>query len=252
MVQVCYDVCNQNILLILLDNFNRDKMPISYKNQITIDKSPSYFRNEDAPNRVYNFNQSMKLILIVRDPVLRVVSHFAHLKEQELLYFGKHNVTIEEEIFDEKGQIIVKRSKTTDKNKLGIAKDFRNSLISDSLYIVHLKRWLKHFKFSQFLILDGHEFIKNPYNELKKVEKFLGLASFFHPDHYVFDKKKGFYCIKGQLFNKTNNVCLSEEKGRTHPVIKPNTMDKIRQFLKPYSIKFFSFLKIQNSPFWTI
>ena len=226
-------------------------MPPSFPNQITIDKSPSYFRNEDTPKRVFKLDKNMKLILIVRDPVLRVVSHFAHLKDDEIKYFGKRNTTLEEEIFNKKGEIIVNPSKITDKNKYTIAKDFRNSLISDSLYFVHLKRWLGYFKLSQFLILDGHEFIKNPYNQVKKVENFLGLVPYFKPDHYVFDTQKGFYCVNGKVFNKTrNNLCLNEEKGRTHPVIEESTMDKIKKFLDPYSIRFFNYLKIE--PYWTI
>jgi [heparan sulfate]-glucosamine 3-sulfotransferase 1 len=223
-------------------------MPSSFSYQITIDKSPSYFRNKEAPERVFKFNPNMKLILILRDPVLRIISHFAHLKAQEKKFFGKKNVTIEEEIFDKNGNIYIKSSKKNNPSFLDITEDFRNSLVSDSLYIDHLNRWLKYFNISQFIFVNGHEFIKNPYNEVKKVEKFLGLSPFFKRDHYVFGAKKGFYCLNGELLNKTRNECLNSKKGRPHPDIDPKTIDKIKTYIKPYSVKFFKFLKIE--PFW--
>ena len=225
-------------------------MPRSYPNQITIDKSPSYFRNDKAPSRVFQLNPNMKLILILRDPVLRVISHFAHLKAEELKFFGKKGVTIEEEIFDQNGQIRIKTTKQKYSDFLSITEDFRNSLISDSLYFFHLKRWLQYFNSSQFLFVNGHEFIKNPYNEVIKVEKFLELKPFFKREHFIFDNKKKFYCLSGQLYNKTKNQCLDKKKGRPHPNIDPVTINKIRKYLKPQSIKLFQFLKIM--PFWEI
>ncbi|CAL4141148.1 unnamed protein product, partial [Meganyctiphanes norvegica] len=59
----------------------RENMPPSYENQITIEKTPSYFISDDAPERISEMNSSIKLILIVRDPTTRVVSDYLHTKD---------------------------------------------------------------------------------------------------------------------------------------------------------------------------
>lgn len=47
---------------------------------MTIEKTPAYFTNQYAPERVHRLNSSMKLILILRDPVIRTISDFTQVK----------------------------------------------------------------------------------------------------------------------------------------------------------------------------
>ncbi len=47
----------------------RKKMPYSFPDQITVEKSPAYFVSDTAPARAYAMNNSVKLLLILRDPV---------------------------------------------------------------------------------------------------------------------------------------------------------------------------------------
>ena len=68
--------------------------------------------------------------------------------------------------------------------------------------------------------------------------------------HHAFLGVSKFYCLSGQLYNKTKNQCLDKKKGRPHPNIDPVTINKIRKYLKPQSIKLFQFLK--KMPFWEI
>ena len=46
--------------------------------QITIEKSPKYFVHPEAPARIKAMNANIKLLLIVRDPVVRLVSDYTH------------------------------------------------------------------------------------------------------------------------------------------------------------------------------
>jgi len=56
------------------------QMPYSNPYQITIEKTPAYLVDSNAPLRVYKFNPKIKLVVIVRDPVVRAVSHYVHAK----------------------------------------------------------------------------------------------------------------------------------------------------------------------------
>ncbi|EDX07730.1 GD11407 [Drosophila simulans] len=57
----------------------RKKMPHSFRGQITIEKSPSYFVSPEVLERVRAMNVSIKLLLIVREPVTRAISDYMQL-----------------------------------------------------------------------------------------------------------------------------------------------------------------------------
>lgn len=54
-------------------------MPEIADNQISIEKSPSYFVTPEVPERVYGMNSTIKLLLIVREPVTRVISDYTQI-----------------------------------------------------------------------------------------------------------------------------------------------------------------------------
>jgi Sulfotransferase domain len=60
--------------------FYRSKMPESTEQQITIEKSPSYFVTSEASERIRAMNASIKLLLIVREPVVRAISDYTQLR----------------------------------------------------------------------------------------------------------------------------------------------------------------------------
>ena len=49
----------------------RKRMPYSFTGQITLEKTPGYFKTREAPERVYKMNATVKILLIVRDPTER-------------------------------------------------------------------------------------------------------------------------------------------------------------------------------------
>ena len=57
----------------------RNQMPYSLPEEVTIEKSPAYFVTESVPRRIRTMNASTKLIVIVRDPVTRLISDYAQL-----------------------------------------------------------------------------------------------------------------------------------------------------------------------------
>ena len=95
-----------------------------------------------------------------------------------------------------------------DKNgNVVIYKNNNQRVIYNGMYVIHYKRWLEYFRTTQILVLDGENFIKNPYAEIKKIEQFLNLTSFFQKKHFVYDITKGFYCINKNL-NDTDVKCM--------------------------------------------
>ena len=62
-------------------------MPYSLPGQVVIDNTPNYFANhEKIPARIFNLNQGMKLVLVVRIPVDRAISKYAMHKMNFIIY----------------------------------------------------------------------------------------------------------------------------------------------------------------------
>ncbi|KAK7099683.1 heparan sulfate glucosamine 3-O-sulfotransferase 5-like [Littorina saxatilis] len=196
----------------------RKQMPFSFKDQITIEKSPAYFVEQDVPGRVYAMNQTVKLLLIIRDPIDRTMSDYLQIMDNKLKR-QKSVIPFEKLVLDEETYEI-NRSYTA---------------IKRSIYVRHLQRWLQYFPRSQFHIVDGDNMITRPWEELSKVENFLGLDHQITHDRFTFNTSRGFFCFR----SAQTEHCLAEGKGRPHPVIDPYTLKKLKEFFTPFNEKLF-------------
>lgn len=199
-------------------NFYRRQMPYSFKHQLTIEKTPAYFHTLKVPERVAKMNSSIKLIIVVREPVQRLISSYVQLASKR-----DHFPTFEEKVIDP----------DTDE----VNETFKP--VKRSLYYIFMNRWLKHFNLDQFHIVDGDGLIKNPFREIYKVETFLGLEHKISKDTFTFNRTKGFYCLKldDELGKRTK--CLSKSKGRKHPSVEPEVLLKLRSYYRSANDLFF-------------
>jgi hypothetical protein len=181
-------------LISIFLNFFRNSKP----KERAIEYSVDYFSDETLPKRVYEFNKEMKLILIIRNPVTRIISHFTHLlANKKIKITGNSNITFEKQV-----NFIIKNINNN---------DVKNSIVRRCKYAYNYKQWLKYFPREQILILNGENFIVDPYQEIKKVEEFLNLKKFYLKKNFIFDKAKGFYCIRKN--EKQKPTCLGSDKG---------------------------------------
>jgi len=49
-------------------------MPTTENGQLTIEKTPSYFVKREVPLRVHQMSKNIKLLLVVRNPLMRAIS----------------------------------------------------------------------------------------------------------------------------------------------------------------------------------
>ncbi len=207
----------------------RERMPLCYENEITIEKTPSYFVTSGVAQDVFQYskhlNKTLKLIVIVRDPTRRAISDYTQTQANE----RKSSKRTFEDIASRQGLD---------------GEPFVNSqwgAIKIGVYSKHLKRWQRYFKPHQIHLVSGETLIKQPYEELKKVEKFLNLPSFIKPEHFVYNETKGFYCVDRQISqpymnaNETNLRCLGSTKGRAHVLVSNNTEKLLRDYYRPFN-----------------
>lgn len=172
-------------------------MPLSEATQITFEKTPDYFRDANAAKRIYDFNPKIKLLLILRDPVTRCISHFTHNRIKVKDSKPELAKKFEKRILDKYGMV---RNETNDE------------IISPGKYIISYKQWLKFFPKEQILVLDGENFIIKPFEELQKIEIFLNLTPYIQEENFVFDNNKGFFCINDNIDLKQVS-CMGPNKG---------------------------------------
>ncbi len=195
------------------------KMPLIRSNQIAIEGTPQYFVDEKVPKRVFDFDRSVRLLLILRDPVKRLISDYTH--ERDYVFRGRKYPEFHDLVFDKEGNV----------NVLYHA-------VRDGLYHKHLSRWLQHFPLERIHIMDGELFITDPVKVLQEVEKFLNLRPLITADDLIYDEKKGFFCMKNKAMYYKG--CMSPQKGREHPKIPLRSHVKLRDFYMPHNKDLFS------------
>lgn len=199
----------------------RNLMPCSYSDQITVFKHPGYFEHKLVPQRLYTFNKKLKMILVVREPVKRLISQvsFRHILNEN----GACNYIREHVVNETTGEI----------------KDV--DFVRYSTYDTSMERYLQFFNLSQILVIETTELQYDPVKVLARVEKFLGLSEFISHKHFVYNTAKRFFCIK----SPERPVCYGERRGRTYN--DSSTFSKIRRifhnYFEPHNKRFFAMIQ---------
>lgn len=247
----------------------RSQMPESKQNEVTIEKSPAYFVTQEVAERVRLMNSSIKLILIFRDPVTRLISDFSQLIANKITTSSEH----EENDYSMNGDEHYSEYFTAANDSTKLAwdkakKEFENyalrsdggiddqrKAIKTSMYSNYLEKWRASFPIEQFHFVDGEILISNPFEELHKLELFLGLKPTIKETDFVFNHKKGFFCIANSnvpdkqdipvnsssyhdmksLKDLPKATCLSRSKGRRHVTVSKDLIGKLQKFYAPYN-----------------
>ncbi|MEE6506759.1 hypothetical protein FKM82_007835 [Ascaphus truei] len=196
----------------------RDLMPRTLDGQITMEKTPSYFVTKEAPARISAMSKDAKLIVVVRDPVTRVISDYT-------------------QTLSKRPDIPTFESLTFKNRTMGLI-DISWSAIQIGIYAKHLENWLLDFPIGQILFVSGERLITDPAGELGRVQDFLGLKRIITDKHFYFNKTKGFPCLK-KAEGSSKPHCLGKTKGRTHPNLNPDVVRRLREFYRPLNMKFY-------------
>uniref|UniRef100_A0A8D0DTK6 Sulfotransferase n=1 Tax=Salvator merianae TaxID=96440 RepID=A0A8D0DTK6_SALMN len=198
----------------------RDVMPRTVEGQLTMEKTPSYFVTTEAPKRIHSMAKDTKLIVVVRDPVTRAISDYTQTlsKKPDIPTF----------------EVLAFKNRT-----LGLI-DASWSAIRIGLYALHLESWLQYFPLSQMHFVSGERLITDPAGEMGKVQDFLGLRQVVTEKYFYFNKTKGFPCLKKPDESSSSSPhCLGKSKGRTHPQIDQDVIQRLRKFYKPFNTMFY-------------
>ncbi|XP_071966019.1 heparan sulfate glucosamine 3-O-sulfotransferase 1-like isoform X3 [Antedon mediterranea] len=207
------------------------RMGFSTEYQIPFEKTPKYFITKNAPKMIFNnLPKDIKFLLCVRDPVKRAVSEYHHDTELMLRHKKQDLQEAKKRTPEEQGKLFkenyISPEGTVYKNK---------TVISTSIYSVHFKNWLKKFPRDRFLIVDLDNLAVNTFTELKRIEKFLGLETFFTRSMMYKSRMRG-SCLK---INGAIKCPARSTPGFTNKANLDSNASKILyDFYRPYNKEF--------------
>ncbi len=132
----------------------------SCRNFITGEASTMYLHDTKTPVRMFKDVPDVKLMLVLRNPVDRAISHYHHRVRS-----GREKRTIDEAMHSALCRVS--------------AGDFESGTETDFLaygcYAEYLNNWHKVFQPKQFLVMQAEAFFADPLPEFRKVSEFLGI-----------------------------------------------------------------------------
>lgn len=131
------------------------------KHKILGEATPIYMYCYDAPRRIWQYNSSMKLVIILRNPVDRAFSHWNMQRDR-----GIDKLSFLESIETERERC---REALPQQHP-------RFSYVDRGFYVEQLRRVWHFFPKSQTLIIRNEDLKNNPINTLNKVYDYLGVS----------------------------------------------------------------------------
>jgi hypothetical protein len=184
------------------------------KSKILGSGSVQYIFFKNVPERLFNYNKDIKLILIVRDPIERAVSAYRYAVER-----GLETRSFKEAVNDE---IKYGENAYVDYNDAN-----QKYYLNRGLYYAQLSQYLKYFSQNQILILSFDNLINNKEETLKQVFEFLRVNG--DTSEINFTKKN---VTKGNArFNKINQMLYSKS-------FKENMLIRILRKALPQKYKY--------------
>lgn len=131
--------------------------------------SSSYLYGEKVPQRIKAFNPSMKLLVLLREPVNRAYSNYWHSKKNG---FEDLDFRTAIETASERSLSLTGKLKEIDPY----------AYLQRSLYGIQLDNYLKYFPVEQMHIELFEDFIEKPQKVLKEIYAFLEIDTSFEAD----------------------------------------------------------------------
>ena len=149
----------------------------------TGEASPYYIIHPHAPTRIASLFPSIKLIVLLRNPVDRAYSHYQH--EVKL---GFERLSFEDAIKQEPSRLQGEMEKMVgDENYMSF--NHRHfSYLARGIYVDQLKNWTKLFPQEQMLIIKSEDFFEWPQKVLSQVFGFLNLPDWSFPGFKVHNR----------------------------------------------------------------
>lgn len=207
-----------------------EQMPSVEDGVVVMEKSPSYIIHPISAQRLLEATEklridpdTLKFVVMFRDPIQRAVSEYLEWKVDRYIRQLQEGIYQEslppfvKMVYDSNGQV----------NLAGMKP------LNTSVYSVHLSKWIHYFSPSQLCYVDGDNFVRKPYQEVRSLESCLGIKRFFTTQNFVYVPQRGFYCFRETPHSAIK--CENEAKGRPHPPLPKQVLLDLKRAFQPYN-----------------
>lgn len=185
-----------------LQQFAHDPEIERSSNWITGEASPYYVFHPLVPQRVWEFDPSLKIIVLLRDPVARALSHYYHE-----VRWGFETLEIEAAFAAEADRLSGELTQfAADPHYQSYAYQ-HYSYAARGRYLEQLEAWRSRFGSNQMLVLNSEKFYQSTADSLQRVVQFLELQPYDFPGfNNQFEKHNaGAYTLPDQELQKKLN-----------------------------------------------
>lgn len=179
---------------------------------LTGEASPYYLFHPLTPQRCHEMLPDAKLIVLLREPVSRTVSHYHY----EVLR-GRENLTLEEAIEREQDRLSGETKRIESELDYNSWDHRYSSYLARSIYIDQLERWVAFYPQEHMLILQSEFLFANTEECYAQTLEFLGLSEFTL-----------------EQFKRMNK--------NHYPEVRDSTRDRLLTFFKPHNERLYKFL----------
>jgi hypothetical protein len=138
------------------------------RNVITGEASPYYLFHPAVPQRVRRALPNVKLIVLLRDPVKRAISHYYKQRRS-----GLEELPLQEAIAREPERLDPERPEIGEKDA-----HQKKSYVARGRYVEQLQRWFAVFPREQFLVAKSEDVFAGPAAHFDQVAQFVGASRF--------------------------------------------------------------------------
>ncbi|XP_060564069.1 carbohydrate sulfotransferase 15-like [Ruditapes philippinarum] len=183
-----------------------------------------------TPYSVRHINPNVKLLLMLRDPIERLYSHYFHSGAGSSAQSFHAHVTISIELWK---KCVQQHSVRHCIYSLKFKSTLRAPIYT-SFYIVHLKEWLKAFPREQLFIFRNEDYSADIKGTMRQIFKFLDVPI---PSETILDKMKSL-----------SHFYETKSKKRAGPML-PETKAMLVELYRPYTEELAAFLKDERFSF---
>ena len=148
------------------------------RHQTIGEATPYYLFHPCVPERMATLYPNLKLVIMLRDPVDRAISHYHHA-----VHYGFEPLGLEAAIAAETDRLAGQATQLLSGQITTSYSHQHHSYLARGRYLEQIRCWEQFFPRSQCLYIHSAEFFSHPERELQRVCTFLGVEKLHLPDY---------------------------------------------------------------------